>query len=71
MAMYLTRELTTLSLADIARSFQRDHSTVLHAMRRVESNLQPDSPVHRDLSQARAMLSTDVVHTPTPSRRPR
>jgi chromosomal replication initiator protein len=71
LAMYLTRELTALSLADIARCFDRDHSTVLHAVRRIEHELEPDSPLHRELTQARAMVSTDAVHTPTPSRRPR
>ncbi|HSJ18304.1 MAG TPA: chromosomal replication initiator protein DnaA [Solirubrobacterales bacterium] len=70
-AMYLARELTALSLADIARSFDRDHSTVLHAVRRIESELRPDSTLHHELNQARAMLSTDPVHMPTPSRRPR
>src|SRR5213075_723132 len=35
LAIYLTRELTSLSLAQIAREFNRDHSTVLHAVRNV------------------------------------
>ena len=35
--MYLARELTPLSLAEIARGFDRDHSTVLHAIRAVSS----------------------------------
>ena len=36
MAMYLIRKLTNLSLPDIGREFARDHSTVLHAIRKVE-----------------------------------
>ena len=37
LAMYLTRELTDLSLPEIARAFnRRDHTTVMHAIRRVE-----------------------------------
>lgn len=36
LAMYLAREMTELSLAQIARAFQRDHTTVLHAVRVVE-----------------------------------
>jgi chromosomal replication initiator protein len=60
LAMYLTRQLTGLSLADIARSFQRDHSTVLHAIRRVEGELEPGSTLHTTLLQTRAMLDRDV-----------
>ena len=38
--MYLTRELTTMSLPQIGQSFgNRDHSTVLHACKQVESNI--------------------------------
>lgn len=37
-AMYLTRTVTTLSLPQIARAFaNRDHTTVLHACRKIEA----------------------------------
>ena len=35
-AMYLIRKLTNLSLPDIGKEFNRDHSTVLYAIRKVE-----------------------------------
>ena len=38
-AMYLVRKLTNLSLPDIGREFGRDHSTVIHAIRKVENAL--------------------------------
>lgn len=38
-AMYLVRKLTNLSLPDIGREFGRDHSTVIHAIRKVETAL--------------------------------
>ena len=38
-AMYLIRTLTNMSLPDIGKEFDRDHTTVLHAVRRVESSL--------------------------------
>ena len=41
MAMYLARELTPLSLAEIARGFDRDHTTVLHAIRAVSAGSSP------------------------------
>lgn len=56
LAMYLTRELTPLSLAQIAREFNRDHSTVLHAIRAVEGKLEPGSPALGDLHRARGLL---------------
>ena len=37
LAMYLIRKLTNLSLPDIGREFSRDHSTVLHSIRKVEN----------------------------------
>jgi hypothetical protein len=38
-AMYLARELTSASLRDVARTFNRgDHTTVASAVRRVRSN---------------------------------
>ena len=38
-AMYLIRKLTNLSLPDIGKEFNRDHSTVLYAIRKVETSL--------------------------------
>ncbi len=38
-AMYLIRKMTTLSLPDIAKEFGKNHTTVLHAIRRVEQEL--------------------------------
>ena len=39
MAMYLVRKLTNLSLPDIGQEFNRDHATVLHGIRKVETSL--------------------------------
>ncbi|MBE6959380.1 MAG: chromosomal replication initiator protein DnaA [Ruminococcaceae bacterium] len=38
-AMYLVRKLTNLSLPDIGQQFARDHTTVLYAITKVESEL--------------------------------
>ena len=38
-AMYLIRKLTNLSLPDIGNEFAKDHTTVLHAIRKVEESL--------------------------------
>ncbi|HXF00708.1 MAG TPA: chromosomal replication initiator protein DnaA [Solirubrobacterales bacterium] len=44
LAMYLSREQTSLSLSAIAHEFNRDHTTVLHATRAVSARLEPGSP---------------------------
>jgi chromosomal replication initiator protein len=42
-AMYLTRKFTTASLAEIGRAFGRkDHTTVLHACRKIEDKMRTD-----------------------------
>jgi len=49
-AMWLAKQLTTRSLPDIGRRFGgRDHTTVLHAVRRIEALRQTDAQLSRDL----------------------
>jgi chromosomal replication initiator protein len=37
--MYLCRDLTDLTLVRIAEAFGRDHSTVLHAVQRIQARM--------------------------------
>ncbi len=39
MAAYLIRKLTNLSLPDIGKEFNKDHATILHSIKKVESAL--------------------------------
>jgi chromosomal replication initiator protein len=56
-AIYLTRELTDLSLPEIGRSFGgRDHSTVLNAIQRVGGQLESDPNLSRDVERVRVRL---------------
>jgi len=49
-AMYLTRQLTSDSYADIGRGFGgKDHTTVLHAVHKIEALLQQDPKFRRTL----------------------
>ena len=51
-AMYLTRDLTDLSLPAIAAAFnRRDHTTVIHAIRKVERRAIEDAGLSRILEQ--------------------
>jgi chromosomal replication initiator protein len=58
LAMYLARELTPLSLTEIARGFDRDHTTVLHALRAVEGRLEPGSETSERVHRIRVDLGT-------------
>jgi chromosomal replication initiator protein len=49
-AMWIAKQITTRSLPDIGRRFGgRDHTTVLHAVRRIESLKAEDATLARDL----------------------
>ena len=41
--MYLIRTMTNLSLPEIGREFDRDHTTVMHGLKKVEQALQNSS----------------------------
>ena len=56
-AMYLARELTTRSLPDIGRRFGgRDHTTVLHACRRIEALCKTDPVFQQEVDFLRKVL---------------
>jgi chromosomal replication initiator protein len=58
LGMYLARELTGLSLAEISRGFGRDHSTVAHSIRAVEGRLAPGSETSLRIHTVHAALGT-------------
>ena len=47
-AIYLIRSLTGLTLDNIGKVFGRDHSTILHSIRKVEDAL-PNDPEPADI----------------------
>ena len=59
LAMYLARELTPLSLTEIARGFNRDHTTVLHAIRTVSARLERGSETAETIHRIRATLGRE------------
>ena len=50
-AMYLCRELTDLSLPQIGEAFSRDHTTVMHAERKIREALPKNPDVYNDVQQ--------------------
>ena len=57
--MYLSKQLTARSLPEIGRKFGgRDHTTVMHAVRKVEELQATDSGFEEDVELLRRMLET-------------
>jgi chromosomal replication initiator protein len=57
LAMYLARKLTNLSFKEIGNSFNhKDHSTVIHALRKVEKQKDENKDVQKDLSKIESLL---------------
>jgi chromosomal replication initiator protein len=56
-AMYLSKQLTTRSLPEIGRRFGgRDHTTVMHGVRRIEELKAHDHQIAEDLELLRRAL---------------
>ncbi len=56
-AMYLSKQLTARSLPEIGRRFGgRDHTTVMHGVRKIEELMQKDSQIADDLELLRRSL---------------
>src|SRR5436190_20180894 len=57
-AMYLARELTDVSLPEIGRGFERDHSTVLHAHKRIAADVAAGGPAAATVDRLRRDLDS-------------
>ncbi len=49
-AMSIAKQLTSLSLSDIGEAFERDHSTVINAIKKVEEFKQSDPRIREDIT---------------------
>ena len=56
-AMYMARELTPKSLPDIGRIFDRDHTTVMHAVRNIDGLAETDADMAEDIAILRGRLT--------------
>jgi len=57
-AMALSKDLTNLSLPEIGEAFERDHTTVLHACRKVSQLREEDSRIEEDYSNLSRTLTS-------------
>jgi chromosomal replication initiator protein len=55
-AMYLAKQLTSRSLPEIGRKFDRDHTTVMHAVRKVEELIVEDQNLAENIEILRRTL---------------
>jgi chromosomal replication initiator protein len=62
-AMYLLRELTGLSLIKIGEMFDRDHSTALHGIKRIENLMPNRDTVYRQVQELTKRINDDVRGT--------
>ena len=58
-AMYLAKQLTPRSLPEIGRKFGgRDHTTVMHAVKKIEELIASDNSLAEDVELLRRMLQS-------------
>lgn len=58
--MYLAKQLTTRSLPEIGRRFgDRDHTTVLHAIRKIEGEIGNDSRLKDEIEELKRQLNIE------------
>ena len=58
-AMFLAKNLTSLSYPEIGRQFGgRDHTTVMHAVRSIEGLINTDDSINEDVQLLRSLLSS-------------
>jgi chromosomal replication initiator protein len=56
-AMYLAKQHTTNSLPDIGRKFSnRDHTTVIHAVKKIEDLIQKDNEIKQNVIEIKKKL---------------
>ena len=56
-AMYLSKKLTTRSLPEIGRRFaNRDHTTVIHAVKTITRISEKDEEMKKNINQLRSLL---------------
>ena len=57
-AMYLAKQYTTNSLPDIGRRFSnRDHTTVIHAVKKIDELIRKDNQIKVDVVEIKKRLA--------------
>jgi len=61
-AMYLCRELTDLSLPKIGQQFGRDHTTVMHADRKIRSLMAERRSIYNQVTELTNRIKQQAHH---------
>ena len=64
-AMYLVRECTGMSLIKIGELFERDHSTALHGINKIEKQMRDREPVYRQVQDLSRLIRNHARSTPS------
>ncbi len=61
MAMYLIRSMTNLSYPDVGKEFHRDHTTAMHAVKKIESMMtDATNPIHDTIRDIKANINNKL-----------
>lgn len=60
-AMYLASVMTTRSLPEIGRQFNRDHTTVLHGLRRIKAQCEASPEYAAEIASIREAIEARVI----------
>jgi len=63
-AMYLVRECTGLSLLKIGELFERDHTTVMHGLKKVEALMGERGGLYRQVNDLTRRIRTEAAGSP-------
>lgn len=55
--MYLAKEITDRSFPRIGRIFNKDHTSVIHAVQKIGREIKTDPQLQRDVAEIRAMIA--------------
>ncbi|QSZ27370.1 chromosomal replication initiator protein DnaA [Aceticella autotrophica] len=56
MAMYLSREMTDLSLPKIGEEFNKDHTTVIHAYEKISNDIKNDDTLKKQIDELKKRI---------------
>lgn len=57
LAMYMAREMTTMSLPEIGREMQRDHTTVWYAAEKLSKRGRGATKLNRDIAKIKQLVA--------------
>lgn len=60
-AMYLSKTITNYSYLELGRQYGKDHTTILHAVRKITAMMEADPDFRAKVEELRAALNTGIA----------